>query len=436
MKTAAFFILFFISKPIMAQVNVYCDKSGENLIDCVTASPSLISKNTRMTLHPSGGERPTVELELSNNGDVVFLNSSPLAPTGLVSIFSDNKGLKSDYLLNLAGAPIGNNSRDAHDAMLVGDTFGRIEINISGHKGLNGKSTSKLCVDKIDQGFFGDPTSDDHLKEYRASRGLEACDNEALTEISKVAPVDFCPPGYDFKPELTNSAIQTFLVNRRQFKRKCSKTIVMACNPEVGPCPADGAENPNPTTAPSYTYVAKESACPSGYADMGITQEYPFSDEVGENVTCSNQSCASANLKKSFETRFAQTLVREPGESGSYGGKATLFIYEADSFVFKYENGSNGQIGLNDLIQEPTIKYCSRILDNKSQTLDLTSPERNTPAINLHIVTFYPFTIQDPSGLPSIVFPERAQVEGVSLHKKMDSSARDFLFRNLIKASE
>ena len=435
MKTALLLLLLTCPLTALAQVNIYCG-TNTGLIDCTSSSPSLRQATSRTVANPTGGERSTSEIEIDNrNGDVVFLTADTSAPMGLVSLLTSNKGAKTDYHVNLPGTRYLNQPKNAHDVNLIGDLFGKVDIDVSGYRGANGKATSSLCMDKVIGGFFGISAPDDTLREYRSANSLSTCNAGILTEIARVAPTDFCPPGYNYKPEFDDSATQSFLANRRRYKNKCTKTILTGCDPanNVG-CDANEVEDPQPGSAPSYVYVDMGASCPTDYTLTGPTQDYPTQD-VGETVVCTTDSCPQANLRRSFETRYGQNLVRQPGESGSFGGKVNLFVYDLDSMNIQYSNGSNGAIGQNDIVQTPSRKYCSRILDNRTATLDMTSPERNSPAVNLHVITFYPFSFQDPSGLPNVIFPERLQNEAIGLYKKMDSTTRDFLFRNVIKSA-
>jgi hypothetical protein len=293
-----------------------------------------------------------------------------------------------------------------------------------------------LCLNKVDQGFYGNKESDDAIKQYRASSGATSCDTGLLTSIANSAPVNFCPAGYAYRSDLSNSSVQSFLVNRRKFMNECVKTKA-TCDPNT----SAGCITTNGSFSPSFVFKTIGNSCPSGYSSAGPTQEYPCPHEGddpscsdnAEDVVCSTDSCPSGILKKSFQTVYGSTITREPGESGSFGGRVNLLIYDVETMAINYSNGSNGLIGANDLTTQTSFtKYCARVLDNRSEGLDETSPEKNVPSVNLHIVTFFPLKVLDPSGLPNVLFPVKPENEAIGLYKKVDSAVRDFVFKNMI----
>jgi hypothetical protein len=246
-------------------------------------------------------------------------------------------------------------------------------------------------------------------------------------------PGDETPQG-DYNGNVT-STFQS--VSEGDFTKSINTTS--SCEAEAASLGLPGFENLSFTQTElsadiQYAYKGETESCDAGWQSSGLTQDYPFTDS-GETISCTTSSCGKANLKKSFDTKYGASLAREPGQSGSYGGHVNLFVYDIVSAAISYANGSNGEIGANDLMQTSTTKYCSKILDNNTTGLSALSPERNVPAIGLHAVTFYPFMIQEPTGLPSVSFPPRSDLEAVGMYKKMDSTTRDFIFKQVIKAS-
>lgn len=449
MKKLAFLIILTLSTVAQAQVNVYCGNAS-GAFDCQSTSGALTTTRYRNVNAWTGGTRPSVEMSIDNsNNDIVFVQTNPDSPSGLLSILSDNKGVKSEYKITANGARYLGISRNADDVILLGDVFGKITVNVSGYVGSAGRSASQMCLTAVDQGFFGEANADDTLKAYRTQNQITNCDQGMLDAIALAAPANFCPAGYQYRPDLSATSSQSFTVNRRKFMNECAVTAANCVTYTHEGCIDNGG-----TFYPGFIFktiidlnneTQIAASCPVGYRSLGPTQEYPCphnGDDPNctankEDVICSTESCPDGVLKKSFDTTYGATITREPGETGSFGGKTNLFVYDADLTDLSFANGSNGSIGLNDMATQTNYKkYCVRILDNNTSTLDANSPERNTPTVNLHSVTFIPIKVLDPSGLPNLLFPVRSESEAIGVYKKMDSSVRSFIFKNIIQTAQ
>lgn len=191
-------------------------------------------------------------------------------------------------------------------------------------------------------------------------------------------------------------------------------------------------------------YVDKGEQCPMGYLTEGDDQDYPESGLIDyhkysdEEISCSTESCPSGLLKRSFKTYYGTNLQREAGQSGSLGGRAFFFIYDAENILVNYKNGSNGEFISDNLPIAPTKKYCAQILDNAlaKEALPYYAEERKVPVVNLLMVTFYPLKALEPISLPVSNFPDRRESEAVFQFKKMDSSTRDFIFKEIISKQD
>jgi hypothetical protein len=420
MKYFVYFIFIIIGQKAYGQINVNCTGQA-GMLSCASVNAQSVTSSSRFVDDHVGGQRSTSEIVINNsNSDIVHLQALSSSPYGLVSIFTSNAGHFANYQIDIGGRIDGSILMNADDVNLIGDVFGTLSIDVSGYKGAQGLSSSDLCLRKVTSGFYGVAANDDLIRQYVSSNSTSSCDVNLQKVLSDNAPPTFCPFGYKYLPELDNSQAQVFTVNRRRFMQKCSATIVQSESPLV--------------TSVDYRYKSQGAACDSGYVDEGLTQDYPFADS-GESVICGVGSCPNANMKISFQTTYGTDLTREPGQSGSYGGKANVFAYDISQLSIDYANGANGSIGVQNVSQVPVTKYCLRIVDNTSPELPLPSPERNSPAVNLHAVTFYPMHIQDPTSLPDTLFPPRSSAEEVGVFKKIDSSARDFIYRNLIRLS-
>lgn len=439
MKCLLLLFLISLSAVSNAQVNISCT-GAPNAISCLSPSSSLLSSVFRTVTNPTGGSRPTSELVINNaNKDLVNLGATSDSRPGLLSILTANGGVKTDYNIRAAGSFLNGNSKNADDVYLLGDSFGNITINIAGYHGFDGKGSSQLCIDKINAGFYGQPTADDSLKQYISSNSKTQCDSNTLDLIATVAPPNFCPSGFVYDQSLDNSSAPQFVVSRRKFMLECAATIQTGCGgPSSSGCIASGA-----VYAPSFQYMTIGNSCAAGYSVVGLTQNYPCphaGDDPNctvntESLPCSNGSCQGATYKQSFDTNYGATVARQAGQAGSYGGSVNIFTYDVDLYSISYANGANGAAGLDDLNQHSYTKYCTRILDNNTSSLDTNAPERNTPSVNVHQVTFWPLLVQAPSGISNLNFPVRTQADAVGVFKKLDSSIRDYVFRSVIQTA-
>jgi hypothetical protein len=439
MKQLFAVFIFLTCYPAFAQVNITCGGSAA-AITCDSTAVAVTSNKARLVTAPNGEARPSVELKLDNiSNDLVFLQALPESPTGLVSILTSNHGVKTDYQINAPGAFANGVSKDADTVNILGDVFGKLTVNIGGYSGADGLPLAKQCLQKVNSGFFGNPSVDDSIIQYAVQNSSTSCDLGLLSKIAASAPPQFCPSGFSYFPDLEGSTSQSFIVKRRKFMNECVGTITAACgDPSPNGCIANGG-----LFTPDYVYVTLGNSCPSGYSLSGPTQEYPCPhkgddpncDSNTENVVCSTTSCQQATLKESFQTVYGATITREKGQVGSYGGNLNVLAYDVDLSSYRFANGSNGRPGVSDLTQQSTSKFCVRILDNSSPDLEPSAPERNTPSVYLHHVEFFPLLVLEPSGTSNTNYPVRSEAEAVGVFKKMDSSVRDYVFKSIISTA-
>jgi hypothetical protein len=458
MRAAAFLILIAAAPFASAQVSFSCGGSG-GAIDCAlsASSPALSGQASPGTaLDPAtGGQRPSSEVTIANAlNNAIFLEATASSPAGLISILADNAGIAPPaFQASAAGALYQGVAKNADSVNVIADVLGSWAIDVGGYNGQAGEAVSRLCADKINSGFFGDARADDLIRQRQnalvAGGASGACDAPTLSYISSVAPVNFCPPGFTYRPELDNAPASSvsLSISRKPVLYECAATLQSCSAPDPSGTIIGCIDNGGSFMA-SFIYVPTAS-CPAGYslATPGGTQGYPcpYASDASGTVTacgppeasaCSPASCPEGILNQSFNTTYGATIAMQPGQSGSYGGSVNVMAYDLGSMSVRFANGSNGATGVDDLSPiAPFTKYCARVLDDTSATLDANSPERRVPTASLFVDTFYPLAIVPPSGLPSVSFPVKAQSEAVGVFKKMDSSARDYAFACLIQGN-
>lgn len=112
----------------------------------------------------------------------------------------------------------------------------------------------------------------------------------------------------------------------------------------------------------------------SGEVFVGYTQLHPIPSYQNTNsivneyeeLSCSLGNCPGATVNQSVLPYVEKTLAMQAGESGSFGGKATVIAYDIlGQISSQFSNGSNGNNGSVD-IELPSIKkYCANITDSR-----------------------------------------------------------------------
>lgn len=130
-------------------------------------------------------------------------------------------------------------SKNASDLYLLGDVFGKVDVDVSGLVGQKGKTADSLCVDKVSSGVFNDPNSDDLIRRFfnqnqsqyctaSASDGSTTCHctSDLLKKIAEYAPSQFCPDGYKYLDAFDDQPFVSLSVVRRKFKKRCTRSGV------------------------------------------------------------------------------------------------------------------------------------------------------------------------------------------------------------------
>lgn len=156
-------------------------------------------------------------------------------------------------------------------------------------------------------------------------------------------------------------------------------------------------------------------------AAHGLTQ--PFMDFLNNKieplatslVNCSNASCEGVAKTYSSRNLVDQRINLGSGETGSYGGKASVFAYDIQGSInFRYSNGSGGLNGVDNLPVNQLIKNCVYLQDDNTLT-----PQ----------VQFYQSFLKVLEFIPSaqsqiITFPARSENEAVKVFKKVSPGVR------------
>lgn len=204
------------------------------------------------------------------------------------------------------------------------------------------------------------------------------------------------------------------------------------------PYETDQGVSSGPIIPADVGYVEKEDSCPAsadptrpGYTDEGIVTDHnltsPFTGLKGGLIDpqisttipdCTRTACLNVNTTYSSSNAVKEVLTLGSGERGSYGGKATLFVYDIiGTQNFNYSNGANGPNGVDNLTVNSVIKNCSAISANGSPS----------PQAAFHQTFWKPFSFVPSSTSYNNTFPVRTQSEAISVFKKVSPGVQDLI---------
>jgi hypothetical protein len=215
----------------------------------------------------------------------------------------------------------------------------------------------------------------------------------------------------------SNSAIvQLTVVETAQ---AASFTSTMAPEPIAGVCPFSASGE--------VFEKATQSHIVEPYASfVTVSDEY-------EQLDCMLGNCKGANDSYTFSSNSSVNFPIEAGESGSFGGRATVFSYDIASSTFLFENGSNGKNGSADITARPINKYCAKVIDARGLNQSGAGQQSPfLPVVNFHTALYTPFTYTLPLSAPGTAFPQRKLPQAIGIYKKVDSSVRAYIMNALI----
>lgn len=202
----------------------------------------------------------------------------------------------------------------------------------------------------------------------------------------------------------------------------------------------------NTPISPTFSSGQNSSGtCP--YASDGeifekYTQDHvlePYTPEITisgeyEELDCMYGNCPGVTDTYTFSQDSSVNFTIEPGETGSFGGRADIFAYDISSTNLSFANGSNGSNGFVDIAVPSIPKYCAKVVDARglnSNANDVTQPK--LPLVNFHKSIFSPMSYTLPTTIPGTAFPQRTQDQAIGIFKKVDSSVRQFIINEFIE---
>jgi hypothetical protein len=375
-------------------------------------------------------------------------------------------------------------SPNAGSTIVVADSIQNLSVDISGYSGKRGRSLSKLCADKIKTGmFFPNPNHDSLVDDANSSLagGLggadSVCTSSTIDLIVSKAPPTFCPsnhfylggrdnestpalkksPGYivDILQSLTDESPV-----RKAFLKKCvhveafrtcrvtasgTSTDYSDINQDCGDWlsqkkSSDPANFPQGSTVVETNRVNRDVVqyyTPTSISNSDLDNTCPNSNETFEKFSqdhgmdsyeqfdCNYANCPGAVDTYTFGVSSSVDLAIEPGEFGSYGGRADIFAYDIKTESFEFSNGTSGTNGAVDLTVPTVKKFCAQVTDARNSSDGLQSTK--VPLVNFHQSVFTPIQVILPEAIPGTPFKKRTMNEAVGVYKKVDASVRSFI---------
>lgn len=491
-KKRVFFLAIILASALadaQSRLDIVCSSNHPNKTLCESMSPNATTKSNVVV---DLGTVNSVKLRNIMNVPIMINNSEN---TDTMYLFADivNRGIPQDLAIDLRSkyneqlAPTWiSTAPKASSGLVVVDSVASLEVDVSGHKGRDGKSLSKLCGDKVlNQGYFSNPNNTAEItgknNQIKAALSDGTCSVSTLEAITAADTGSFCPSGYSYlsgrdnqsqpildKPDGpvfgTLSSFNSEGPVRLAFMKKCVKTVqYRTCRyfsqtlnhieyDTVLTCGERYLELQSNNTLPSgmqYTelstvikdsisYVEENSETPE--AEMGKCPGAPY--EVLESYTQLHDidnyeqfDCKFGDCPKAFDTyTYAKhspiSFEVGRGEPGSQGGRFDIFAYDIGSTILKYSNGSNGRNGVVDL-GIPTVKrFCVKVSD--ARTAGFNNEIARIPLVNFHTSQYSPIAFTLPQTVPGTAFKSRSLIESVGIFKKVDSSVRNFVTKEFI----
>lgn len=173
-----------------------------------------------------------------------------------------------------------------------------------------------------------------------------------------------------------------------------------------------------------YSYY--QDVCPAGWELERLSQDHN-NLFWSETLTCDKDTCPKIVYSFDETERFKTDITLNSSQSGADKGKAALFVYDLLESRFKQTPGQNGLLSQMDLEQPSTIKNCVSIQDLKNAQ-SVSDVQGKTPIVVLHRVYYKPYHVLLPQPGTKPVFNTDNSVQ---LYKKMDSSARNWIFNSI-----
>jgi hypothetical protein len=156
---------------------------------------------------------------------------------------------------------------------------------------------------------------------------------------------------------------------------------------------------------------------------VGFDRQPEFGTEL---IQCRLGSCLVDSSIRDLN-RNLRTLNPGSGTNGTQQGESILFIYDVNATpVLSAQNGSGGNVGVNDLPNKSEQRICAKIKD--AATLGLDSSFAKSPVVDFRRYNWQALKVQE-SGNFGRNPPNNGKT--IKLFKKIDSSVRYLLQKEL-----
>lgn len=178
-----------------ADVTNFDCSNGQCVMSCGASDPSCL--NSAFSVNPtppncSGYNCPTgqqyssiVGNPLIFNANTVNLTSDPLFMSQNIKMTVQNGNFPGQSMTVNLNAK--NGSTNAASALIIGDNFDQVNINLSGYSGQKGKDASEVCAQKIQNGDYGSGVQTFFNNRRSSNPALSAtrCDFEDLNYMQQ-----------------------------------------------------------------------------------------------------------------------------------------------------------------------------------------------------------------------------------------------------------
>lgn len=159
------------------------------------------------------------------------------------------------------------------------------------------------------------------------------------------------------------------------------------------------------------------------WAYAGMAQEPEFGTE---SLQCAIGECPVSSTLSDL-TRSLDVIVPESGDNGTQQGNGVALVYDVQALSSSAILGQAGAAGMSDLDSPESTKYCGKIRDSQSDGINSTFA-RN-PSVSFRRYNWK--AIRTSGGGNNGVQPQ-ASTNNVEVYKKLDSSARYLLSKELL----
>ena len=144
-----------------------------------------------------------------------------------------------------------------------------------------------------------------------------------------------------------------------------------------------------------------------------------------ELVQCTAGNCL-VNYSIQEDEKNLVTFNLGSGTNGTQQGEGLLFIYDFSELISTAENGTGGNVGVNDLPIKEEPRVCAKISDAETEGLD--SSWAKDPKVNFKMYNWKPIEVIEEGNFGKT---PRNNGKTIKYYKKIDSSVR-YLMKNEI----